>query len=92
MAKTVIHIQFPNPPPDSFTLRAFNFVEDVYRAARDQGLGTIDDIDRYGSGLFVIRVSSSRQLGGMLSVIKKQLKHHMLEGDATVTRHRQADA
>jgi hypothetical protein len=92
MAKTVIHIQFPSPPPENLTLRAFNFIEDVYRLARDQGLGTIDDIDRYGSGLFVVRVSSSRHLGEMLSVIKKQLKHHMLEGDATVTRHRRSDA
>lgn len=92
MAKTIIHIQFPNPPPESFTLRAFNFIEDVYRLARDRGLGTIDDIDHYGSGLFVVRVSSSRYLGEMLSVIKKQLKHHMLESDATVTRHKQGDA
>jgi hypothetical protein len=41
---------------------------------------------RYGSGCFVVRVSSARHLGEMLSLISKLLKQHMLEKDAAVTR------
>jgi hypothetical protein len=92
MAKLAIHIQFPNPPPQDLPLKAFNFLEDIYRVAQDQNLGTIDDIDHYGSGLFVVQVASARHLGEMLAVIKKQLKKHMLQSEATVTRHKQSDA
>ncbi len=66
--------------------RALNFIEDVHRIAQQEEIGTVDDIDHYASGCFVLRVSSSRRLGEMLSLVSKLLKQHMLENDAAVSR------
>ena len=66
--------------------RVLNFIEDVWRMARDQEIGSVDDIDHYGVGTFTVRVSSTRHLGEVLSLISKLLKQHMLERDAVVTR------
>jgi hypothetical protein len=66
--------------------RALNYLEDVYRGLRDKGVGSIDDIDRYASGRFVVRVSSSRHIGEVSSLISKLLDHHNLENEAIVSR------
>jgi hypothetical protein len=86
MAKPVLQIQFVSPAPSELMHRALNFIEDVYRMAKEQDIGAVDDIDHYGSGTFVVRVSSARQLGEMRSLVSKLLRQHKLEGDAVVTR------
>ena len=91
MAKPTLHIRFP-PPPTEVMHRALNFIEDVDREARTQNIGAVDDIDHYGSGVFVIRVDASRHLGAMSSLIAKLLRQHMLEADATIERPDRAKA
>jgi len=86
MAKPVISIQFPSPATPELMHRAMNFIEDVFRYARDNAVGSVDDIDHYRSGQFIVRVTATRYLGGMLSEISKLLRQHMLEADATVSR------
>ena len=86
MAKPVIVIQFPFPPPENMTHRVLNFIEEVHCIARTEEIGSVDDIDHYAAGRFVTRVSSSRYLGKMLSLVTKLLKKHMLEMDAVVIR------
>ena len=86
MAKPVVQIQFASPAPSEFMHRVLNFIEDVWRIARDQEIASVDDIDHYGVGTFIVRVSSTRHLGEVLSLISKLLKQHMLERDAAVTR------
>ncbi len=86
MAKPALQIRFVSPAPVTFMHRVLNFTDDVYRIARQQGIGSLDDIDRYGDGIFVVRVSSTRHLGEVLSVINKLLKQHRLERDAEVVR------
>jgi hypothetical protein len=66
--------------------RVLNFIEEVYREAREAGIGTDDDIDHYGSGRFVVRVAATRRTGEMRTLVSALLKRHMLEHDAVVTR------
>ena len=91
MAKPTLQIRFPRPPTDVMH-RVLNFIEDVDREARDQGIGAVDDIDHYGSGVFVARVVASRHLGAMSSLITRLLRHHRLEGNARVERLDRAKA
>jgi hypothetical protein len=91
MAKPTLEIRFP-PPPTEVMHRALNFIEDVDRDARSQGIGAVDDIDHYGSGMFVVRIVASRHLGTMSSMIAKLLRQHMLEGYAIVERSDRAKA
>ena len=86
MAKPTLQIRFASPAPVTFMHRVLNFTDDVYRIARQEGIGSLDDIDRYGNGTFVVRVSSTRHLGEVLSLIQKLLKQHRLERDAEVVR------
>jgi len=57
VAKPIIAIQFPSPAPTEFMHRALNFMEDVYRYLRDNPFGSVDDIDHYHTGQFVVRLS-----------------------------------
>jgi len=86
MAKPVIAIQFPHPAPPEMMHRAMNFIEDVFRFAKDNELGSVDDIDHYRDGRFTVTISASRHLGAMHRQISKLLRQHMLEADAVVSR------
>jgi hypothetical protein len=86
MAKPIISIQFPSPAPPDLMHRALNFIEDVYRFLRDNAAGSVDDIDHYRSGQFIVKPSNSRYLGQVRHEITKLLRHHKLEGDAVVSR------
>lgn len=86
MTKPTIRIQFPNPAPSEIMHRALNLIEDIYREADPKNLGTFDDIDHYGKGYFIFRVSSKRKIGEIMSVIKKQLEQHNLSESAVVSR------
>ena len=66
--------------------RALNFMEDVYRYLRDNPFGSVDDIDHYHTGQFVVTLSSSRHLGEVRQKLDKLLRHHKLEGDAVISR------
>ena len=67
--------------------RALNFAEDVYGELGAANIGSLEgDMDHYASGRFVVRVSSSRYLGQVTSLISKLLGQHNLRNDATVTR------
>ena len=86
MAKPVISIQFPSPASPELMHRALNFIEDVFRYARDNALGSVEDIDHYRSGQFLVTVTATRHLGSMLTEISRLLRQHMLEADAVVSR------
>ena len=86
MAKPIISIQFPSPAQPELMHRALNFIEDVYRFLRDNAAGSVDDIDHYRSGQFIVKPSSSRILGQVRNEIAKLLRQHKLEGDAVVSR------
>jgi len=86
MAQPVLKIQFPSPASPDLVHRALNFVEDVYRGANSQNIGSVDDINHYGSGIFLVQVSSTRHFGEMRLLISKLLKRHMLEAEAVVVR------
>jgi hypothetical protein len=45
MAKPVLQLQFASPAPSELMHRALNLIEDVYRMAKDHGIGSVDDID-----------------------------------------------
>lgn len=66
--------------------RALNFIEDVFRFAADTGIGSVDDIDHYRDGKFIVAVKAQRHLGKMHDEIGRLLRQHMLEGDAVVSR------
>jgi hypothetical protein len=72
--------------------RVLNFIEDVYRGVKDRDIGSVSDIDHYGSGTFVVHASSSRYLGEVRALVSKQLKKHMLDADAVVTRQHERGA
>lgn len=86
MPKPVLYIQFASPASSEFMHRVLNFIEDVYRDAGKSAIGTVDDIDHYGSGTFVVRVAATRHIGEMRALISRLLTRHMLEHDAVVTR------
>jgi len=86
VAKPVIAIQFPHPTTPELMHRAMNFIEDVFRYAEDNALGTVADIDHYRTGQFVVTLSASRHLGEMNREISKLLRQHMLESDAVISR------
>jgi hypothetical protein len=86
MAKPSLHIQFASPASPDLMHRVLNFIEDVYRAVEEKGIGTVDDIDHYGAGLFVVRVAATRHIGEVRSLTTALLKRHMLEHDASVKR------
>jgi hypothetical protein len=66
--------------------RVLNFVEDVWRYARDEKLGSVSDIDHYASGRFTVSVSTKRKLSDMERQIAKLLRTHMLTHDCVVSR------
>ncbi len=86
MAKPIIIIQFPHPAPSEIMHRALNLIEDLHREADTRKLGSFDDMDHYGNGKFIFRVSAKRKIGEILSVIKKQLEHQNLSESAVVSR------
>jgi hypothetical protein len=86
MAKPILEIQFSPSASPCLVHRALNFIEDVFREAEGQNIGSINDIDHYGSGIFFVQVSSIRHLGKMHSLISKLLKKHMLETEAVVIK------
>jgi hypothetical protein len=86
MAKPIIAIQFPSPAKPEMMHRALNFMEDVFRFAQDRDIASVSDIDHYGAGQFIVKISASRHLGKMQCEIFKLLREHMLEGDAVVSR------
>jgi hypothetical protein len=86
MAKPVIAIQFPSPATPQMMHRAMNFIEDVFRFAEDKAIGSVNDIDHYRDGRFIVTISASRHFGEMHREISKLLRQHMLEGNAVVSR------
>ena len=84
--KPVIAIQFPNPATPELMGRALNFIEDVFRFVRENSLGSVQDIDHYREGRFLVTVSATRRLGDMRREISRLLRLHMLEKDAVVSR------
>ena len=86
MAKPVFMIQFPSPASPDLMHRVLNYAEDVFRGLRDKGIGSIDDIDNYASGCFIVRVSASRHIGEVSSLISSLLVHHNLESQGIVSR------
>ena len=67
--------------------RVLNLVEALYRELRDKSVGVLDSgIDHYASGRFVVRVSSSRHLGEVSSLMSRLLGQHNLRDDAVVMR------
>ena len=86
MAKPTLQIQFASPAPVELMHRVLNFIEDVWRIARNEGIASVSDIERYGAGTFVVQVSAPRHLGEVRAMITKCLKHHRLESKAAVTR------
>ena len=86
MAKPIVIVQFPAPAPSDLMHRALNYIEDVYRELTEGDIGSVDDIDHYAAGRFVVRVASSRHLGEVISVISKLLDRHKLKEHAVVSR------
>jgi hypothetical protein len=86
MAKPVLIIEFAAPPPPGLAHRLFNFLEDTDRVARRHNIGALDEINRYGSGRFIARISASRHLWEMKQLITRLLEQHMLTTEAVVSR------
>ena len=40
-----------------------NYIEDIFRYLEDHQLGTIDEIDSYSNGEFIVKIKSKRKLG-----------------------------
>jgi hypothetical protein len=80
-----IVLQFPSPASPELMHRVLNFVEDVWRFANDQKLGSVSDIDHYATGRFTVTVSTKRKLGDMQRAIQQLLSKHMLEHEAVVS-------
>jgi hypothetical protein len=67
--------------------RVLNFVEDVDRELEAANIGSLEgDMDHYASGRFVVRVSSSRYLSQVTSLLSKLLGQHNLRNEAAVAR------
>ncbi len=79
-------LQFPSPASPDLMHRVLNFVEDVWRYARDEKLGSVSDINHYSTGRFTVTVSTKRKLGDMQRQIAKLLRTHMLTHDCVVSR------
>ncbi len=66
--------------------RVLNFAEEVYRDTDESGIATIDEIDRYREGRFVVSISSKRYLSQVNKIIKQHLDGEHLGDLAVVTR------
>jgi hypothetical protein len=80
-------IQFPATASPEYVHRVLNLVEEVYRGVLEAGIGSMDDeIDRYGSGRFLVNVTSPRHIGEVSALISTLLRKHLFDDDAVVTR------
>ena len=58
-----------------------NYIEDIFRYLEDHQLGTIDEIDSYSNGEFIVKIKSKRKLK---REIIRLLNQHNLSGDGTI--------
>jgi hypothetical protein len=86
MANLTFQIQFPSPAPPALMSRVLNFAEDLDRQAQREQIGSVDDIDHYGAGTFLLRTSAVRHLNRSSTLISKLLVRHMLVDEAVVSR------
>lgn len=84
MLKEAIKIQFPQDPDPNIRNRALIYIEDIYRYLEDLQLGTIEEIDSYGNGSFIVKINSKRQLGEIKREIIRVLNQHNLSGEGTI--------
>lgn len=61
-----------------------NYIEDIFRYLEDHQLGTIDEIDSYSNGEFIVKIKSKRKLGEIKREIIRLLNQHNLSGDGTI--------
>ena len=86
MAKPVIEIQFPYPTTPDLMSQTLNLIEDIYRDTKESGVATVDEIDSYGTGRFVITVISTRRLGEANSIINRRIQNSRFADVAQITR------
>ncbi|MCU7805090.1 MAG: hypothetical protein KZQ92_23050 [Candidatus Thiodiazotropha sp. (ex Lucinoma borealis)] len=84
MLKEAIKIQFPQEPDPNVRNRALNYIEDIFRYLEDRQLGTIDEIDSYANGEFIVKIKSKRNLGEIKHEIIRVLNKHNLSGEGTI--------
>lgn len=84
MLRDAIQIQFPQSPDPNIRNRALNYIEDIYRYLEDRQLGTIDEIDSYSNGEFIVRIKSKRSLGEIKREIIRILNQHNLSKEGTI--------
>lgn len=84
MLKEAINIKFPQDPDPNIRNRALNYIEDIFRYLEDHQLGTIDEIDSYSNGEFIVRIKSKRKLGEIKREIIRLLNQHNLAGEGAI--------
>jgi hypothetical protein len=63
-----------------------NFAEELMLEMKEEGIGTLDDIDTATTQL-VVRMSSPRERGRARRLLRRLLKKHYLDADSVVTEH-----
>jgi hypothetical protein len=71
MAQRVYIVRFALDPSIEVGHRVRNFAEDVFRALRDEGLGTVPNMDTAQTEVR-IEVAATRHLGRVRDAIKRQ--------------------
>lgn len=61
-----------------------NYIEDIFRYLEDHQLGTIDEIDSYSNGKFIVRIKSKRKLGEIKREVIRVLNQHNLSIEGTI--------
>ncbi|MEW8072812.1 MAG: hypothetical protein AB2826_20545 [Candidatus Thiodiazotropha sp.] len=84
MLKEAIQIDFPQDPDPNIRNRALNYIEDIFRYLEDHQLGTIDEIDSYSNGKFIVRIKSKRKLGEIKREVIRVLNQHNLSIEGTI--------
>lgn len=90
MLRDVVLIQFPQNPGRNIRNRALNYIEDVYGYLEDHQLGTIDEIDSYSNGEFIVKIKSKRSLGEIKREISRIMNQHNLTEEGTINMIRRS--
>jgi hypothetical protein len=78
-----VTIQFPADRSPTYYTRVWYLAEDLYRLIVTPELGTMNDIYR-GREVIWMDVKRTSDPGTVRAILKKQLRRHFPDGDATV--------
>ena len=84
MSKPTYSIYFGDAVSPEVIDRIRNLAEDIFRALRDDGLGTVENMDTAINEV-IVTVSATRHVGDVLKIIRSLLGRHHFD-NATVRR------